>query len=478
MDTEMGDPEKPDPRDQEIERLRRENEHLRAEVEELKRRIAELEKKLEEAVRGQKRQTAPFSKGPPKKNPKRRGRKPGEEYGAHACREAPREIDEVLHAPLPECCECGGKVVYDHTEPQFQEEIPRKPIRRRIDIEFGHCDRCGKPAHGRHRLQTSDAVGAAAVQLGPDAKAMTSLMKNELGLSCGKIRTAFQRFFGISISRGGVAQIVGTASDRVHAAYRSIAVVVRRSRTVYPDETGWKVAGRLQWMWTFVCRTATLFIVRDSRGFDVVEEVLGAKWSGDVIHDGWAPYDRLEEADHQQCLQHPIRRCKRLLEVATGGAVRYPRAVLGFLQDAFAVRDRREAGEYSPHGLKVAIGRLEGRLERLLDWKLTHPANVKLRNHLAKHEDEWLPFLKRPWIEGTSWPVDQEMRGALANRKVFGGNRDPRGARAQERLSSVIATAVKRGVEIVGYLARVLCAPFRKRDRLACELLGLPPPAR
>jgi hypothetical protein len=30
-------------------------------------------------------------------------------------------------------------------------------------------------------LQTSDAVGTAAVQLGPDAKAMTSLMKNELG---------------------------------------------------------------------------------------------------------------------------------------------------------------------------------------------------------------------------------------------------------------------------------------------------------
>jgi transposase len=475
MDTEMGNT---DPRDQEIERLRAENERLRQRIAELEARIADLEKKLEEALRSQKRQTAPFSKGPPKENPKPRGRKPGEDYGTHARREASREIDEVLQAPLPERCDCGGRFVLDHTEPQFQEEIPRQPIRRRIDIEFGHCDRCGKRAHGRHRLQTSEAVGAAAVQLGPDAKAMTSLMKNELGLSCGKISTAFQRFFGISISRGGVAQIVGTVSERVKAAYQGIGVVVRRCRTVYPDETGWKVAGDLQWMWTFVCRTATLFAIRDSRGFDVIEEVLGANWSGDAIHDGWAPYDRLEEADHQQCVQHPIRRCQRLLEVATRGAVRYPRAVLELFQDAFAVRDRRDAGEYSAHGLKVTIGRLEARLERLLEWRLTNPANVKLRNHLANHEDEWLPFLRRRWIEGTSWPVDQEMRGALANRKVFGGNRDPRGARAQERLSSIIATAVKRGVEIFGYLARVLCAPFQKRDRLACELLGLPPPAR
>ncbi len=465
-----------DPRDAEIERLRGENHRLKQRVAELEGRIAELEKKIEEALRGQKRQTAPFSKGPPKEHPKPRGRKPGEDYGTPARREAPRTVDEVLQAPLPNRCDCGGKIVYDRTEPQFQEEIPREAIRRRIDIDFGHCGRCGKPARGRHGLQTSDAVGAAAVQLGPDAKAMTSLMKNELGLSCGKIRTAFERFFGISISRGGVAQIVGTVSERVQAAYRGIAVMVRRSRTVYPDETGWKVGGLLQWMWTFVCRTATLFVIRDSRGFDVVEEVLGAKWSGDVIHDGWAPYDRLEEANHQQCVQHPIRRCKRLLEFATRGAVRYPRAVLGFLQGAFALRDRRDAGEYWPHGLKIAIGKLEARLERLLEWKLTNPANVKLRNHLAKHEDEWLPFLKRPWIEGTSWPVDQEMRGALANRKVFGGNRDDRGARAQERLSSVVATAAKRGVEIVGYLTRVLCAPTDRRDRLACRLLRLPAP--
>ena len=469
-----------DPRDDEIECLRRENEDLRAELKrrvgELEGRIAELEKKLEEALRGQKRQTAPFSKGPPKENPKPRGRRPGDDYGTQARREAPREVDEVFQAPLPEHCECGGKIVHDHTASQFQEEIPRKPIRRRIDIDFGHCDRCGKPVHGRHALQTSDAMGAAAVQLGPDAKAMTSLMKNELGLSYGKIRTAFQRFFGISISRGGAAQIVETVSDRVQSAYGGIAIVVRRSRTVYPDETGWKVGGLLQWMWTFVCRTATLFVIRDSRGFDVVKEVLGAKWSGTAIHDGWTPYDRLEAADHQQCVQHPIRRCLRLLECATRGAVRYPRAVLGLLREAFAIRNRRDAGEYSTHGLKGVVGRLEARLERLLDWTLSNPANVKLRNHLAKHQDEWFLFLKRPWIEGTSWPVDQASRGALANRKVFGGNRDDRGARAQERLSSVIATAAQRGVDIVEYLIRLLCTPADQRDQLACRLLLLPAP--
>lgn len=473
----MEDTEQVDPRDREIEALRRENAELKARVGQLERELADLKRKLDEALRAQKRQAAPFSKGPPKENPKPRGRKPGEDYGAKAHRAKPQDVDEVIQVPLPERCECGGEVEYEHTEAQFQEEIPRKPIRRRFDVDFGRCGRCRKPFHGRHELQTSEAVGAAAAQLGPDAKAMTSLMKNELGLSYGKISTAFQRFFGIRVTPGGLAQIVGTVADRLQAAYRGIATVVRRSRTVYPDETGWKVAGDLQWLWTFVGRTATLFVIRDSRGFDVVEEVLGADWSGRAVHDGWAPYDKLTQAEHQQCLQHYIRRGKGLLEAATRGAVRFPRAMLEILDRAFVIRDRRDAGAYSPHGLSVATGRLEAQLEGLLGWKLSNAPNIKLRNHLANHQDEMFLFLKRPGLEATSWPADHAIRGSVANRKVFGGNRDPRGARAQECLTSVLATAVQRGVEIFPYLSRVVRAARDQRDLLACRLLRLPAPS-
>jgi hypothetical protein len=42
------------------------------------------EKALEEALRGQKRQAAPFSRGKRKKKPKRPGRKRGAEYGKQA----------------------------------------------------------------------------------------------------------------------------------------------------------------------------------------------------------------------------------------------------------------------------------------------------------------------------------------------------------------------------------------------------------
>jgi hypothetical protein len=52
-------------------------------------RIKELEAALEEARRAGKRQASPFSKGAPKENPGRPGRKPGEGHGRHGHRMAP-----------------------------------------------------------------------------------------------------------------------------------------------------------------------------------------------------------------------------------------------------------------------------------------------------------------------------------------------------------------------------------------------------
>src|SRR4051794_41795318 len=79
-------------------------------IADLEARIAALEQALQQAARAGKRQAAPFSKGPPKPDPKKPGRKPGDAYGPNrAFRAAPPRVDEVYDAPLPaRCPDCGG----------------------------------------------------------------------------------------------------------------------------------------------------------------------------------------------------------------------------------------------------------------------------------------------------------------------------------------------------------------------------------
>jgi hypothetical protein len=85
-------------------------------------------------------------------------------------------VDEVIAVPPPAQCECGGRLEVERIESQYQQEIVRKTIWRRFDIPICRCQQCHKRVQGRDPRQTSDALGAAAVQLGPDALAVTKLL--------------------------------------------------------------------------------------------------------------------------------------------------------------------------------------------------------------------------------------------------------------------------------------------------------------
>ena len=418
-------------------------------------RVTQLEQLVDQTTRAGKRQAAPFSKAPPKDNPQKPGRKSGKKYGPQAHRPPPeQEPDEVIDVPLPkQCDECGGPVQEDHIDHQYQVEIPRRPIIRRFDIHVGGCQQCGRRFQPRHELQTSDATGAAASQLGPDLQAMIAMMKDKYGLSYGDICGLLDEGFGISVSRGGAAQVVLRVAKRARSVYECLKEIVRRSDRVYPDETGWKVGGLLPWMWAFVTKLATVYVIRPSRGKDVPQEVLGPDYDGRMIHDGWSPYDSFVNAIHQQCLEHLLRRATELLEKSSGRASRFPRKVKQFLRDGLALRDRRDASKISGHGLAVARGRLEKRLDRLLACRPSHDGNRTFRDHLARHRDEILTFLYHEDIEATNWPAEQAMRPAVVNRKVFGGNRTPAGARAQEVLGSVFATCSQNTIKALTFLS-------------------------
>jgi transposase len=439
--------------------LEAENARLRAEVERLKALVEELQ-------RHNKRQAAPFSKGSPKAAPKPPGRKPGDEYGTKAYRAVPTEVDETYDAPLPgQCPFCGGGVVLEAVADQFQVEVPRQPIRRRFKVQVGRCRCCGKRVQGRHPLQTSDALGAARSQVGPDAQALATILNKEAGLSHGKIQRIFRTAYGIVFSRGASAQIMLRAARRCDSAYREILVVVKHSAWCVPDETGWRVAGALQWLHVFVTELATLYLIRDSRGFDVAAEALGAEYAGDLTRDGWAPYDRFVNAHHGQCTAHLLRRCNHLLETATRAAVRFPRQVKALLLEGLAVRDAREAGRLSPRRTRDKAALLTDKLATLCGPK-THAGNERLASFLDFHVGEVFNYLRRPTIDATNWRAEQAVRPAVVNRKVWGGNRTEVGAAAQGVLTSVLRTAAQHGQQTLDFLSATLRAPFGRAPRL------------
>jgi transposase len=445
---------------QEVERLRKERERLEKENERLKRETEQLRQQLEAALRASKRQAAPHSRGNPKANPKRPGRKPGRRYGRQACRPIPRRIDERITVALPEHCpHCGGGVEPTNCETQYQEEIVRRTIVRRFDIAVGRCCDCDRRVQGRHRLQTSDAVGVGKVQLGPEALTLAAILNKQMGLSLGHTQQVLLHGFGMQVSRAGLCRALARMARRAQPTYQGLVATARKSLVNVMDETGWKVGGRLQWLHVAVSAAVTVYAILPGRGYEQAVMILGAGYDGFLIHDGWAPYYRFQFVFHQSCLAHLLRRCREMAQVASAAAAAFPLAVKGLLQTSLELRDRYERGEISAHGLRSVTGRVEAKLDRMLEKSYRNPANRRLARHLL-HEQPWMfTFLHCPGLDATNHRSERAIRGMVIARKVWGGNRTWKGAHTQEVLVSVLRTCWQQGKDAFTRGVKLLRAP-------------------
>lgn len=464
------DPTWPEPARRLIESQQKIIEALQARVEQLERRsreqderIADLEGRLEKALRAKKRQAAPFRK-PRKKNPKKPGRKSGKKHGGSKFRGAPEKVDRELEARLPsKCDDCGGALQEDRVDHQFQVDSPPvEPVTTQINVHIGHCVVCERRHQGRHPEQTSDALGNARWQIGPSLLAFAAYLNKVVGAPYAKITAFFAMAFQVKIAPSTLVRAMTRLGRKLEPAYEEIRSQVQSSDVVYPDETGWRVGGAKAWLWVFVSPLATLYRIATSRGFDVASEALGEEYGGSLGHDGWSIYDQFEEASHQTCLNHLITRCRRMLEVARKRAVSFPRALKALLQKALDLRDRRDEQQVSPHGLRVALGRLKSGLDRLLKMKLSHKSNARLAKHVRKHKEQVFTFLDDPEIEATNHQAEQALRPAVLIRKVGGCNKSWNGARAHEILLSLFRTAKQRGVSGLTFVVEALrCPRFR-----------------
>jgi transposase len=487
---------------------------LGAENERLLAENARLRAQLEAARRAGKRQAAPFSKGEPTQDAARPGRKSGERYGIKAHRRVPDHVDEEIRVPLPEACPCcDGELEFEDEVDQYQEEIVE--IRghvRRFRIARGRCRRCGRRAQGRHRDQTSDAVGAAGSMLGPRAVAVAAQLNNELGIAMGKV-TRILELFGITVTAGGLYQATGRLARAAEPTCRALVLAVRQSAAVAADETGWRINGQKAWLWVFVGDGGiTIYLIAAGRGYEQAAAVLGEDFGGILERDGWAPYRRFEHARHQSCLAHLLRRAGELIADSIAGQAKIPHALRRLLLDALAVRDQysdlltgsdhvidgtaveiadqpllpaassddrddREpmiaARQDRQAQLDTEIDRLDAQIDALLARSPTHPPNRTLLKHLANEREHLLTFLTAPGTCATNWRAEQAIRPAVVNRKNWGGNRTDHGAHVQQTLMSVIRTARQQHVCPIALLTDLQ----RHTSQAPSAMLHLPPTA-
>src|SRR4029077_7502353 len=116
-----------------------------------------------------------------------------------------------------------------------------------------------------------------------------------------------------------------------------------------------------------VSAQVTVYAILPGRGYAQSVAIVGAEYDGFLLHDGWAPYYRFQFAFHQSCLAHLLKRCREMVQIASPAASAFPRAVEGLLPSGLGLRVRPAGGAISEHGMRIATGKLEPKLDRMLE---------------------------------------------------------------------------------------------------------------
>src|SRR5512132_3594310 len=425
-------------------------------IDELHAEVDRLKAELEQARRAEKRQAAPFSKGPPKTDPKRPGRQPGHSP-SHRPAPPPAQVDRTIEVPLPPTCpECHAPpdeapvTVHD----QYQIALPEpKPIVTRFRVPVARCPACYRRVQGRHPEQTSDALGAAAVQYGPRLLGFAADLKHRIGASYRKCSSVLLTLTGLVVASAALVRSGHRLRRLAMPSYDRLVEAARHSAVQHVDETGWEIGGRSAWLWVFADEHATLYRIRKSRGHEVAVEVLGEDYEGVLVSDCFLAYDPLSFTK-SKCAAHLLKRCSEVEQAKTRGAVRFSRRVAALLRKAMALKRRR--GTIGDHGYAVLRGKLHAELDRLLAGTYTDPDNARLAKLLRKHRDSVLGFLGHDGVDATNNLAEREIRPAVIARKVSAGNRTEEGAETHAVLASVFRTYRRQGRDILAAVVELL----------------------
>jgi transposase len=363
---------------------------------------------------------------------KTRGRKPGHEPAWHDF-DVPDEVVEVL---ANSCSCCGAALDDDHiycVEPHYVEEIPDlDPIITTLYLRSHYeCSQCGETT------AASSENCPAEGQFGDNVLARAALLKAEYRLPYQKIADLFDQLHDLSISSGSVFHATERVARAGRDEYEQIRDRIRQSEVIYIDETGMSLDGDQGWIWAFTTPEETLYVVAESRGSTVLEEVLGEDLDEYqvIVSDGWSAYRGYDHSNRQRCWAHLLREAAFL-------ATHYDDAVPIFrnLWQLFESLQAFLETDPSPEQRTKVTDRATAAMEDLLTHEYENEELQKFQTKIERGMGHWFTFVEYPHVEPTNNRAENAIRKAVIHRKIMRTLRSESGEFTFETLLSLLVT--------------------------------------
>jgi transposase len=370
----------------------------------------------------------------------------------------PEQVDQFIDATLSKCPLCGGELEESGKEviKNQQIEIAAKPF---IVTEYRQhsywCPNCQSyhtaplPEQGRSGLFSISLIAFAAY------------LKGRCHISFSALKDFFHEVLGVVVSRGFLAKQVMKAGASLKETYMRLVKRLSEERHLNIDESGWKEKGRKRWTWAFRAEKYAVFIIRESRGEKVLEEIPGTAFAGIITSDFFGAYrkfSRVSGAAVQFCRAHLIREVLFLETLQEKAVVRYGKRIIKQIRQMFQTIHRKD--EIGEEAWKERMGRHRELIVKRAVGTVPEQKEARLiAKRLREHEDEYFRFIESG-IEPTNNAAELAIRQTVLDRAVTQGSRGIRGNEWHERFWTVLTTCGIQKISVMTYLKNCLSVYF------------------
>jgi len=350
----------------------------------------------------------------------------------------------VEHA-VDECQECGCHLVGGSVKRSRQViHVPVVPVEviEHVYIER-RCPLCGHrnvpkvelagEVVGRNRLSTSTMAMIASL--------------HEVGrLPVARIRWLLDSFHKLKLSQGEIVRVLHTVAKKGGGHLAKLRQELRASAVVHADETGWREDGRNGYLWSFSNQSLHYLVRRQSRGSEVVREVLGEDFGGVLVSDFYSAYNFLD-GPHQRCWVHFLRDVHELKE-------RYPddESVRQWADQVHTLY--LEAKAHAQHKAQAPrrerVAARQDFEERLLALAQPYLGTEAPQRVLCQRIDhflgEYFTFVELPQVPSDNNAAERALRPHVVSRKIRGGTRSSKGSHTKTTLASLFSTWQLQGL--------------------------------
>ncbi len=367
-------------------------------------------------------------------------------------RPKPKQIDFCFEVAAPRNCpECRSTDLEPvaETREHVQEDIVLEPrvVTTCYVHHQAHCPHCERDVMS---LGPGELLGS---YIGPAAKATAIYLRFELNVSDRKISRFFADFFGLKFVPASAYGFERQAVRRGQPIYQDLLEKVRSLAVAHADETTWRHDGQNYWVWYAGNQDLAAFRWDPHRTAEAAQELLGEKFSGVLVADAFASYNRVEPKDRQSCLSHIKTKAKEIgqeLALLKGPAADPPaeqfcRDIQGWVHDACQAHHQLSPRPWRAKLAKAQERKLKSQLRRLCRQPLRYPKAEKLRQRLLGPEQRMLlTCFRRPGVPPTNNQAERSLRPVVIMRKVIQGTRSEKGLENHSVLRSLVETAKRQ----------------------------------